>query len=86
VDALTIKKFGMPKGGKGLVLCRGIWYGNLRFRPKWLSEVSVPNPSSKKTKLSSKEFFRTCNVLPFSCTHLALWRGNEEGLKLWLTI
>ena len=22
-----------------------------------------------------KEFFRTCNVLPFSCTHLALWRG-----------
>ena len=33
-----------------------------------------------------KEFFRTCNVLPFSCTHLALWRGKEEGLKLWLTI
>jgi hypothetical protein len=30
----------------------------------------------------SKEFFRTCNVLPFSCTHLALWRGKEEGLKL----
>jgi hypothetical protein len=23
----------------------------------------------------TKEFFRTCNVLPFSCTHLALWRG-----------
>ena len=21
----------------------------------------------------NKEFFRTCNVLPFSCTHLALW-------------
>ena len=33
-----------------------------------------------------KEVFRTCNVLPFSCTHLALWRGKEEGLKLWLTI
>ena len=34
----------------------------------------------------SKEVFRTCNVLPFSCTHLALRRGKEEGLKLWLTI
>jgi len=33
-----------------------------------------------------KEFFRTCNVLPFSCTHLALWRGKEKGLKLWLAI
>ena len=32
------------------------------------------------------ESFKTCNVLPFSCTHLALWRGKEEGLKLWLTI
>ena len=21
----------------------------------------------------TKEFFRTCNILPFSCTHLALW-------------
>jgi hypothetical protein len=35
---------------------------------------------------ATKEFFRTCNVLPFSCTHLALWRGKEEELKLWLTI
>ena len=34
----------------------------------------------------TKEIFRTCNLLPFSCTHLALWRGKEEGLKLWLTI
>jgi hypothetical protein len=24
------------KGGKELVLCRGIWYGNLQFWPKWL--------------------------------------------------
>ena len=29
----------------------------------------------------SKEFFRTCNVLPFSCTHLALWRGKEQGKR-----
>ena len=29
------------------------------------------------------EFFRTCNVLPFSCTHLPLWRGKEEGLQLY---
>ena len=36
--------------------------------------------------LFTKEFFRTWNVLPFSCTHLVLWRGKEEGLKLWLTI
>ena len=28
---------------------------------------------------SGKDFFRTCNVLPFSCTHFALWRGKEEG-------
>jgi hypothetical protein len=35
---------------------------------------------------NNKDFFRTCNALPFSCTHLALWRGKEEGLKLWLTI
>jgi hypothetical protein len=26
----------------------------------------------------AKEFFRTCNVLPFSCTHLALWRGKVK--------
>ena len=25
----------------------------------------------------TKEFFRTCNVLPFSCTHLALWRQRQ---------
>jgi hypothetical protein len=25
----------------------------------------------------AKEFFRTCNVLPFSCTHLALWRKGK---------
>ena len=25
----------------------------------------------------NKEFFRTCNVLPFSCTHLALVRGKR---------
>ena len=25
-----------------------------------------------------KEFFRTCNVLPFSSTHLALWRGKVK--------
>ena len=24
-----------------------------------------------------KEVVRTCNVLPFSCTHLALWRGKK---------
>ena len=24
-----------------------------------------------------KEVFRTCNVLPFSCTHLALWRQRQ---------
>ena len=26
----------------------------------------------------AKEFFRTCNVLPFSYTHLALWRGKVK--------
>ena len=28
-----------------------------------------------------KEFFRTCNVLPFSCTHLALWRGKVKDSR-----
>ena len=28
--------------------------------------------------VADKEFFRTCNVLPFSCTHLALWRGKVK--------
>jgi len=26
----------------------------------------------------SKDFFRTCNVLPFSDTHLAFWRGKGK--------
>jgi hypothetical protein len=29
-----------------------------------------------------KEFFRTCNVLPFSCTHLALWRRQGKRPKV----
>ena len=28
-----------------------------------------------------KEFFRTCNILPFSCTHLALWRHLQRQSK-----
>ena len=31
--------------------------------------------------IRGKEFFRTCNVLPFSCTHLALWRGKGQGKR-----
>ena len=31
--------------------------------------------------IDCKDFFRTCNVLPFSCTHLALWRGKERQGK-----
>ena len=27
----------------------------------------------------TKEVFRTCNVLPFSCTHLALWRESKKN-------
>ena len=26
-------------------------------------------------------FFRTCNVLTFSCTHLPLWRGSKDKVK-----
>ena len=29
-----------------------------------------------------KEFFRTCNVLPFSCTHLALWVRQGKRPKV----
>ena len=32
--------------------------------------------------LMTKEFFRTCNVLPFSCTHLALWREVHKRPKV----
>jgi hypothetical protein len=41
--------------------------------------LSTPPLEAVKSALKkvSKEFFRTCNVLPFSCTHLALWRGKE---------
>jgi hypothetical protein len=31
--------------------------------------------------IETKEFFRTCNVLPFSCTHLALWRTYKGKVK-----
>ena len=34
------------------------------------------------TTYTTKEFFRTCNVLPFSCTHLALWRGKAYKGKV----
>ena len=33
--------YGRMDGSKGeteLVLCRGIWYGNLQFWPEWLSK------------------------------------------------
>ena len=36
---------------------------------------------SKKNMRQIKEVFRTCNVLPFSCTHLALWRGQRQGKR-----
>ena len=29
----------------------------------------------------TKEIFRTCNVLPFSCTHLALWTPTPGKVK-----
>ena len=28
--------------------------------------------------IAGKVFFRTCYVLPLSCTHLALWRGKAR--------
>ena len=31
-----------------------------------------------------KEFFKTCNVLPFSCTHLGLWRGKVKDQRYML--
>ena len=41
------------------------------------------NQNNTITRAIPKDFFRTCNVLPFSCTHLALWRGNtkQKGFK-----
>ena len=46
-------------------------------------ELAFIPPETKKVSHFStihngaKEFFRTCNVLPFNCTHLPLWRGTE---------
>ena len=38
-----------------------------------------PTPMSlRNIKMAPKEFFRTCNVLPLNCTHLALWRGKDK--------
>ena len=34
----------------------------------------VPLPEDA---IAGKEFFITCNVLLFSCTHLALWKGKR---------
>ena len=31
-----------------------------------------------KNRVLTKEFYRTCNFLPFSCIHLALWRGKVK--------
>ena len=30
--------------------------------------------NTDENDIPGKEFIRTCNVLPFSCTHLSLWR------------
>ena len=37
----------------------------------------VQSTDPEKNRVDAKEF-RTCNVLPFSCTHLALWRGKVK--------
>ena len=34
--------------------------------------------SMSKFTVISKECFRTCNVLPFSCTHLAFYKGKVK--------
>jgi hypothetical protein len=54
--------------------------------------MSGSEPARTKSSLQTKEFFRTFNVLPFSCTHLALWRGKrpkvhakQKGFKNFFT-
>ena len=42
-----------------------------------MPNLSLSSIWSLITCLATKEFFRTCNVLPFSCTHLALWRQRQ---------
>ena len=32
-----------------------------------------------------KEFFRTCNVLPFNCTHLPMVHAKQKGFKNFFT-
>ena len=45
----------------------------VRNSPKIALIIHPKNPPKLK------EFFRTCNVLPFSCTHLALWKGKVKN-------
>ena len=40
--------------------------------------VVIPEIWYNSKLFQTKEVFRTCNVLPFSCTHLALWRGKAR--------
>ena len=47
---------------------------NLAFRYNDAAFVADGNSSGIK-------FFRTCNILLFSCTHLALWRRQGERFK-----
>ena len=41
--------------------------------PEGLEDMYSFHPYS----ILTKEFFRTCNVLPFSCTHLALGKVKD---------
>ena len=38
-------------------------------------------PLRRANTALGKEFFRTCNVLPFSCTHLALWVKDPRYMQ-----
>ena len=47
---------------------------SLSFEKKSLNLISDPGYA-----IVSKEIFRTCNVLPFSCTHLASSNTKDKA-------
>ena len=76
-------KINIPKGNYWIlrigvvVICQKL--GNI-LKNKVIQKLMVSKKWQKMFLIEGgKEVFRTCNVLPFSCTHLALWRGKGKG-------
>ena len=60
------------------------WFNSLDTNSNSLIEFLLPRERAcRKAEHNgvNKEFFRTCNVLPFSCTHLASYKDKVKDPK-----